>query len=83
MSKSFEQDNSESKKEFGPYDVFILIITILALATMVVYYIPTSDWDTDIAFMLDTLFSLIFLYDFFRRLSKAQNRRERCFEGRS
>lgn len=60
--------------EFGAYDIFILVITIFALAVMMIYYIPTGERETSIAYALNSLFSLIFFYDFFRRLKQAQDR---------
>lgn len=66
---------------FSSYDVFILTTTVLALVVMALNYLPiTDERSTEIAFMLDTLFSLIFLYDFLRRLHKAQDRGEYFFK---
>ena len=75
------QNDSIKQGKFSSYDVFILIITILSLTVMALHYIPfTNQRDTDIAFMLDSLFGLIFLYDFFRRFIKAENRSEYFFK---
>ena len=80
MPEITDQTHYEKQGQFSSYDVFILIITILALIVMVVHYLPsTNATDTNIAFMLDNLFSLVFLYDFFRRLSRAKDRKEYFF----
>lgn len=59
------------------YDLFILAISVLALIVMVIFILPAvGETVTEIAFALDTVFSLIFLFDFFRRLSRAPSRSE-------
>jgi voltage-gated potassium channel len=75
------QNDSMKQGKFSSYDVFILIITMLSLIVMALHFIPyTNQRDTDIAFMLDSLFGLIFLYDFFRRFIKADNRKQYFFK---
>jgi len=77
MPEPTDQEVHIKQGQFSSYDGFILIITILALIVMVVHYMPSSNaTETNIAFMLDNLFSLVFLYDFFRRLSRANDRKE-------
>ena len=61
--------------QYNTYDLFILVISILSLLVMVLYYLPTiGQTETAIALALDTVFSFIFLYDFFRSLSNAPDR---------
>jgi voltage-gated potassium channel len=81
MPEQTDQEVNIKQGQFSSYDVFILIITIMALIVMVVHYLPNTDaTDTNIAFMLDNLFSLVFLYDFFRRLSRAKDRKGYLFK---
>ncbi len=64
------------------YDLFILAISFLALIIMVIFMLPsTGETVTEIAFTLDTIFSLIFLYDFLRSLAKASDRHKYFFRG--
>jgi voltage-gated potassium channel len=61
---------------YRTYDLFIFAITILSLLIVVIMVLPGIDDDTkQIAFALDSLFSLIFLGDFFYSLYKAPDRR--------
>ena len=77
MSNVQQQNRAPTKGDFTSYDVFILIITLLALIVMALIYIPNLDESSaQTAFMLDTLFSLVFLYDFFRRFINAPDRGE-------
>lgn len=77
---------SESKNsvqsEYTTYDLFILVISIMSLIIMALFILPGVDeTGTEIAFVLDIVFSLIFLYDFFRSLIRAADRREYFLKG--
>ena len=68
--------------EYTTYDLFILAISFLALVIMVLVILPGENQTvSEIAFVLDTIFSLIFLFDFLRSLARAPNRREYFFRG--
>jgi voltage-gated potassium channel len=69
-------NQNQAGAEIGAYELFIFAITILSLLILVIMVLPGIDEDTkQIAFALDTLFSLIFLGDFFWSLYKAPDRR--------
>ena len=66
---------ADHNAEDTTYDLFMMIISFVALIIMVLYILPGVERTaTEIAFALDTVFSLIFLYDFFRNLAKAPNK---------
>jgi hypothetical protein len=70
-----DTSKEHSEIEYSTYDLFILVISILSLLMMIFYYVPViGQTETTIALALDTVFSFIFLYDFFRSLSKAPDR---------
>jgi voltage-gated potassium channel len=76
-----ETKNSD-QSEYTTYDLFVLIISILSLLVMLLFILPgVSETTTEIAFVLDIVFSLIFLYDFFRSLIRAADRREYFIKG--
>jgi voltage-gated potassium channel len=61
--------------QYSNYDLFILVISVLSLFVMALYYLPgIGQTETAVAFALDTVFSFIFLYDFFRSLKRAADR---------
>ena len=63
--------------EYTTYDLFVLVISILSLFVMVLFILPgVSETTTEIAFVLDVIFTLVFLYDFFRSLIRAPDRGE-------
>jgi voltage-gated potassium channel len=74
--------NNSDQSEYTTYDLFILVVSIISLIIMALFILPGVDeTGTEIAFALDIVFSLIFLYDFFRSLSRAADRREYFIKG--
>lgn len=70
-----ENKSPPAESKHNVYDLFILAISFLALVVMVLFLLPRfDDTTTEIAFTLDTIFSLIFFYDFLRNLVKTSNR---------
>jgi len=53
------------------YNIFILVLTILSLAVMVVMLLPVSDETIKLLSVYDTLICVIFLIDFFMNLKNA------------
>ena len=77
QTQGTESTDSRSDSGYTVYDLFILAISILSLIVLVIYYLPAvSKTETGIALILDTLFSIIFLFDFFHSLIKAPDRKE-------
>jgi voltage-gated potassium channel len=81
IDQKLESKNS-NQIEYTTYDLFILVISIMSLIIMALFFLPGVDeTGTEIAFALDLVFSLIFLYDFFRSLIRAADRREYFLKG--
>jgi voltage-gated potassium channel Kch len=75
-------DSKAPYSEDTTYDLFIMAVSFLALVLMLVFILPGVDnTSTEIAFALDAVISLIFLYDFLRSLTQAPNRRKYFFRG--
>jgi voltage-gated potassium channel len=76
------ESKNSVQSEYSTYDLFILVISILSLFVMLLFILPgVGETTTEIAFVLDIVFSLIFLYDFFRSLIRAADRREYFLAG--
>jgi voltage-gated potassium channel len=65
------------------YELFLGLLTLISLVTMVLLYflrvfVPDSPV-TGVLWAADTLFCVIFLFDFFRSLALAENRRDYLF----
>ena len=76
------KSNNSDQGEYTTYDLFILVISVMSLIIMAIFILPGFDETaTEIAFALDIVFSLIFLYDFFRSLIRAVDRREYFLKG--
>ena len=77
-----KQSSLEESQDISVYDLFILVLSFLSLFTLLVIFLPSvGNTENSIAFYLDTIFSLIFLADFFYSLYWAQDRK-RYFKGR-
>jgi voltage-gated potassium channel len=58
------------------YDLFILVLTVLSLAIMVVLLLPLSDATIQLLTVYDNLVCVVFLVDFFINLTRASKKRE-------
>lgn len=74
--------NSNGNASYSTYDLFILIVSVLSLGVMTLYYLtPGTAKEKPITYALDNLFSLIFLFDFFRSLYLAHDRKRYFLPG--
>jgi voltage-gated potassium channel len=62
------QDTSTTVEHSSAYNIFILVLTILSLAIMVVMLLPLSDATMSLLQVYDNLICVIFLIDFFGNL---------------
>ena len=62
---------SKLRKTSNAYNIFILVLTILSLAMMVVMLLPISDATLKLLSVYDNLICVIFLIDFYLNLSRA------------
>jgi len=58
------------------YELFILVLTVLSLAIMVVLLLPLSDATIQLLTVYDNLICVVFLIDFFYNLTTAPTKRE-------
>jgi voltage-gated potassium channel len=65
------QETPKLRKASNAYSIFILVLTILSLAGMVVMLLPISDATFKLLSTYDTLICVIFLIDFFLNLRGA------------
>jgi voltage-gated potassium channel len=63
-------------KRSNAYELFILVLTVLSLAIMVVLLLPLSDQTTQLLLVYDNAICLVFLVDFFGNLFGAPTKRE-------
>ena len=64
-----------NKPAYTTYDLFILIVSILSLVVLILYLLPVvGERETAILYALDSMFGLIFLYDFLRLLYRASDK---------
>lgn len=57
------------------YDLFILALTLMSLVTMTITFLPfVQPANKQVAIFIDTLISLVFLFDFFTTLYQAPNK---------
>ena len=74
MSENNKPENTR-RTAYKTYDLFVLVISVLSLFVMTLFILPgVSETTTEIAFVLDLIFTLIFFYDFLRSLYRAQDR---------
>jgi voltage-gated potassium channel len=65
------QEPAKLRKHSNAYNIFILVLTILSLAVMVVMLLPISDATFQLLSVYDNLICVIFLLDFFLNLRGA------------
>jgi voltage-gated potassium channel len=63
-------------KRSNAYELFILVLTVLSLAIMVVLVLPISEATRQLLTVYDNAICMIFLLDFFGNLSRAPTKRE-------
>jgi voltage-gated potassium channel len=63
-------------KRSNAYELFILVLTVLSLAIMVVLVLPVSEATRQLLTVYDNAICVIFLLDFFGNLSRASSKRE-------
>ena len=62
------QETASPRKRSNSYNIFILVLTVLSLAIMVVMLLPLSQATLDLLRFYDNLVCIIFLIDFFYTL---------------
>ncbi len=65
------QETTKLRQTSNAYNIFILVLTILSLAIMVVLLLPLSDATIQLLTVYDNLICVIFLIDFFLNLRGA------------
>ncbi|HET7235367.1 MAG TPA: ion transporter [Actinomycetota bacterium] len=65
-----------SARTSNAYDMFILVLTVLSLAIMVVLVLPVSDATIQLLTVYDNVICVVFLIDFSWNLSRARPKRE-------
>ena len=65
------QEPAKLRMHSNSYNIFILVLTILSLAVMVVLLLPLSDETIKLLSVYDNLICVIFLIDFFLNLRDA------------
>jgi voltage-gated potassium channel len=74
-TKSTITSRDEYEWSNSSYDLFILTVTLISLATMVIFYLPGIGAETKrVAFFIDTLISVVLMFDFFRSLIRAPDK---------
>jgi voltage-gated potassium channel len=69
-------DASNTMAARATYQIFMVLVTLLALAIVAIYYIlPLPDTIREVLYILDSLISTILLFDFFVHLFAARERR--------
>ena len=63
------------KEHSNSYDIFILVLTIMSLAVMVLLLLPLDSETIDTLRFYDNAICVVFLVDFFGNLAGARNRR--------
>jgi voltage-gated potassium channel len=65
------QETTSPRKHSNAYNIFILVLTVLSLAVMVVMLLPLSDETIKLLSVYDNLICVIFLIDFLNNLRNA------------
>ena len=65
------QEPAKLRKTSNAYNIFILVLTVLSLAVMVVMLLPISDATYNLLSVYDNLICVIFLIDFFLNMRGA------------
>ena len=67
--------NDEPTRLGSSYDIFILALTLISLGTLVILVVPGINEEArEVAFFMDTLICLVFLFDFFLTLIRASDK---------
>jgi voltage-gated potassium channel len=71
-----EVKSSAAPEQLSLYDLFIGILTVLSLGVMLLQFLLPADADAqEVLFIIDNLYCVIFMADFFGRLYKAKPKR--------
>ncbi len=70
------QQIASTPRHSNAYNIFILVLTVLSLAVMVVMLLPVSDATLELLSVYDTLICVIFLIDFYLNFKAAPNKWE-------
>ena len=76
------QSTASPRQHSNAYNIFILVLTVLSLAVMVVMLLPVSDSTFKLLSLYDTLICVIFLIDFSLNLRAAPNKSDYFFRQR-
>ena len=76
------QEAVSPRQHSNAYNIFILVLTVLSLAVMVVMLLPISEATLDLLTYYDTLICIIFLIDFYFNLSSAPHKSDYFFRQR-
>ena len=68
------QETTSPRSHSNAYNIFILVLTVLSLAVMVVLLLPISDATMQLLSVYDNLICVIFLVDFFLNLRAASKK---------
>jgi voltage-gated potassium channel len=68
------QESASPRKHSNAYNIFILVLTVLSLAVMVVMLLPISDQTLKLLSVYDNLICVIFLVDFILNLRAAPHK---------
>ncbi len=75
VKKTDSSIEADRQNGTSSYDAFILALTLIALVTLVIFYAPGIPRDAkQIALFVDTLISIVFMFDFFRTLIGAPDK---------
>jgi voltage-gated potassium channel len=73
------QETASPRQHSNAYNIFILVLTVLSLAVMVVMLLPISDATLKLLSVYDNLICVIFLIDFFVNLRAAPKKSDYFF----
>jgi voltage-gated potassium channel len=73
------QETASPRQRSNAYNMFILVLTVLSLAVMVVMLLPISDATLKLLSIYDNLICVIFLIDFFVNLRAAPKKSDYFF----
>jgi voltage-gated potassium channel Kch len=68
------QETASPRQHSNAYNIFILVLTVLSLAVMVVMLLPISESTLQLLSVYDNLICVIFLIDFFLNLRRASKK---------
>ena len=67
-------ETTSPRQHSNAYNIFILVLTVLSLAVMVVMLLPISEQTLKLLSVYDNLICVIFLVDFAQNLSAASRK---------